>query len=580
MASDARKEGRKEGATPRGLSVAVVGLAIACAAACTGEPGLVGENVGEISAPLTVLGQEHTIISGDFPIFDLSTVWIPFQDATGRIVAAYTGGEGPVASDALTAPQTWITGTTGQTQQAWRDPPNPWPLPSNFCEVWPGGCDPVTGEITVEYDYVGAPVALTTDHVDVVAIVAVLYVRDFNAHDVVVVTSVDGGQAFTNARIVSTLNSGGHEFSDADRIDATAILSTYMATERDRDSTTKNIIVWRGGIREFEPKWWATEIIVDPTDGHVALLHDPRELLFVPDHAGHVTVRAWEEEGGGAETLAFLWSERRRRDGQAFGVFDTLPPCPTDETIQVRWWYRRLRGFFDHNINVSPNVVEPTILIDEDLAWHPCVGPSFSEPPALAFYVNSDRADMVVNRRPWLQVMAYTKTDPATGLARIFTATKNLLALGGLNGNTLHPDPLIEMLAGPVGTEEYNPKLALGQGFGLEFSIPGKDWPRVALIRKRVAGTTISIPGVLDQWEIKHPNDLFPGAWRWRSQATLALGATPIDFEGTTLGLTHQPICVFDDYGVCSSAGLVDRFFHATYPRSASFAVRGVAFGD
>jgi hypothetical protein len=95
-----------------------------------------------------------------------------------------------------------------------------------------------------------------------------------------------------------------------------------------------------------------------------------------------------------------------------------------------------------------------------------------------------------------------------------------------------------------------------------------------------LGGTVISIEGLLCRWQITHANDLFPGAWRWRSQATLALGATPIDFEGTTLGLTHQPICVFDDYGPCTSAGLVDRFFHATYPRSGAGAVRGIAFGD
>src|SRR5690606_15196591 len=117
--------------------------------------------------------------------------------------------------------------------------------------------------------------------------------------------------------------------------------------------------------------------------------------------------------------------------------------------------------------NVQPNWIEPVTLLDQDDAWRPCVGPSHSvtmgAPP---YYVNSDRADMVINRRPWLAKIAYARTDPSVNLTRIFTATRNLPALGGLNGFTIPPtpDPLIEILPAPAGTEEYNPKLALGQG--------------------------------------------------------------------------------------------------------------------
>src|SRR5690606_21885453 len=113
--------------------------------------------------------------------------------------------------------------------------------------------------------YVGAPVALTTDHHDVAAIVAVLRVVDglFAYHETVVVTSVDGGQTFTNARIVSTGPSSLREFPQTDRIDATAVISTKIATERDRDSTTRNVIVWRGGGGEEHATWWATMVIVD-----------------------------------------------------------------------------------------------------------------------------------------------------------------------------------------------------------------------------------------------------------------------------------------------------------------------------
>src|SRR5690606_15605418 len=135
--------------------------------------------------------------------------------------------------------------------------------------------------------------------------------------------------------------------------------------------------------------------------------------------------------------------------------------------------------FFDHAPGVVPiNWLAPPLLLDTDVAWRPCVGPSHSGTPTdSALYVNSDRADMVVNRRPWLAVIGWARTDASLDLTRIHTATMNLPAFGGLSYNPFTPDPLIEVLAAPGGTEEYNPKLAMGQGREEDLQ-PNTAWPR------------------------------------------------------------------------------------------------------
>jgi hypothetical protein len=171
--------------------------------------------VGSVSQAVSALGAEHDVIINDFPLHNLSTVWIPTGQSTGRIVAAYTADApvgvpgGTIAKYAYTDVQTWISGSTGQTQHAWSDAPA-WPEPSNFCEIYPS-----CGANSLFVGYVGAAVALTTDHLNTAAIVAVARIDDgpFEVYQVVVVTSIDGGESFTNARIISTGPSGGHEFN-------------------------------------------------------------------------------------------------------------------------------------------------------------------------------------------------------------------------------------------------------------------------------------------------------------------------------------------------------------------------------
>jgi hypothetical protein len=97
---------------------------------------------------------------------------------------------------------------------------------------------------------------------------------------------------------------------------------------------------------------------------------------------------------------------------------------------------------------------------------------------------------------------------------------------------------------------------------------------------KRALAGAISIEALTEAWQLKEePAGGYSGAYVFQSSGTLSAGLVPAGiFEGTTLGLTVQPVCVFDDYGLCTSAGLLKRVFHATYPRSSANAVRGRSF--
>lgn len=484
-------------------------------------------------------------------------------------------------------------GTTGFTQQRWDDFANPWPPPSNFCEFHPGGCDADGSVITGSFRYSAATHALATDHEEVAAIVAILQTAidgQESKDEVVVVTSLDGGQTFTNARIISNApatDGARASFIPPARVDATTIVTSETASERRQDSTAAHLIVWQGnptnqelGQGPLDPAWFMQKVQVDPSNGDVAILWDTVTLQF-PENTGFVTVRAWEDSES-LENMAFMWSARSERDGTPFGPFDELPGCPSDETIRVEWFWRKAIGVFDHVGTVSPNYVEPKLLVDTDEAWRPCLGPSHVDPstltppidPSLAHYRNSDRMDMAVNRHPRLQRLVYGRSNEI-GLNRVFTLTRDL---DDYIPFPSPPDFFKEELPAPEGAEDYTPRITMSQGVVIpSLASPYPDSPQSSIIRRRieqpVAGVPVDIVARTTVWRIEDvPGGGFEipfGGVIVDANVTLGGGTAPARREALTLGLSYKPMCVDDSYGPCT-LGVLDRRFHAAYPESSA----------
>lgn len=552
------------------------------------------ERVGEVWQSVSNLGNEHELVQNEFEVQNVSTAWIPnSQTATnGAILTAYTVGgvENPGAWYAYTEDSGFMSSTNWQpggpagdigAQFRWDDLNHPWPEPENFCDVYPG-----CGTTFIFGEYTASVKALSTDHLDTAAIVAVTRTDEVDPmtqqvlheyYDVVMVTSVDGGETFTNARILSTdlapgLGSGGHQLEWPHRVAATTIVTTEEGTERDRDSTAAHVVVWFGGT---EPeRWWATKVLVDPNTGRIAVLSDPLELgIFNPDTSGtsRVTVAAYEDEAG-LENIAFFASERREQDETPYSKYLSLS-C-SDQPL-IRWRYSRAVGLFDHDPSlVGPNWAIANLLIDEDARWKPCVG------PGTTLYENDERGDMAFNRGPWLAKFAYAKARD--GVMRVHMVERGLAGLGYIGTPSASGTTRTQILDAGEGEEDYNPKIEMGQGTD-STSATSRDNPRFGLVRKRVDGNDdISIIGRTENWFIWFGSPLNPGGYATQEsvdEAVLSGPKPPSVEEGTTLGLTHQPICYSDDYGTCLNS-VPERLFHAAFPRSVSDSINGIAFED
>ncbi len=543
------------------------------------------ENVGQVSQAVSNLGNEHDLVLNEFPTRNLSTTWLPSLDVHGPILAAYTvgGPEAPGAWYAYTEgaggpdPLNWQPGAAGGyigAQFRWDDMAHPWPQPENFCEHYT--CTGMNIDTFVEYT--ASVKALSTDFLGVATIVAISRTNDSgnDAYDVVVLTSLDDGATFTNARIVSTGSSGGSALEWLHRVDATTIVTTEEGSERDRESTAAHVVVWFGGPSGDE-RWWVSKVLVDPETGRVATLNAPMELEifdFETTGTSRVTVAAYEDLDG-LENIAFFSSRRRDQDGNPYGPYDPLPACPTTERLNIEWRYNRAVGLFDHNPSVNPNWVA-NVIIDDDPAWKPCVGPGSD------FYANGERGDMAFNRHPWLAKFAYAKTEPESDLVRVYMVERGLAGLGYVGSPSPSGTTRTQILEAGEDDEDYNPKIEMGQGMD-STSPSSRDNPRFALVRKRVdRNGDVSVIGRTENWFIWFGSPLNPGGYATDEtvdEAQITAPTAPSVVEGTTLGLTHQPICFSDAYGTCFNLQ-PERLFHALYPRSRFDTIVGRAFED
>jgi hypothetical protein len=572
------------------LRQSIRAIAVGCCLWPMGCSGLEAENTLEAQEALGAVGSELRHASAS-PVEHLSSAWIP-DIANGNIVSAWTSNGQPYYS--------YMPGTS------WHSAPVPpagafsasattagyaWPQPDNVCDVYVcSGSGPVLS-------YVSAHSVLATGFLGdtwsgntrgTAAIVATTATGSgFGEYDVVVVTSVDGGEHFTRAHILSDGISGTGQYLEPDSVYASVLVTPEDSAREQTGFSAPIYVVWKGGL--LTPSWWVTKILVEPLTGEVVVLNKPREMVTeVNPEASTVTLQAFQGHDG-RETVTLVSSIRR--DPTTLAALSNLPSCPTDDNIRVEWQYAQVRGFWHED---GPTFTVPTATIAEDLAWRPCVGPSHN-PPSPNFsslYANSDRAALATHRAdaefslpkdPIIEHIAFAKSDPAAGgRSRIYQIVGRYRRLSSSTAWTTTSGFLP---AASATAEEYLPELRIHQGARFDFKAQPNNSAAAtsALIRKSVDGNQVNIRG--RAYQFAWDEGFLAGGNEWKLPKTpgevdLTSAWTPAAVEGRSLGLTMFQNCVRDYFGPCPATNPVidplDVFFYGAWARSNGSGAPGI----
>jgi hypothetical protein len=563
--------------------------AIAGCCLLMGCSGLDAENTLEAHAALGGIGAElnHALI---LPVEHLSSAWIP-DTGNGSIVSAWTSNgqayysymPGPDWHNAPMPPSGAFSASATTAGYAW-------PQPDNVCDVYVcSGAGPVMSYVSAHSVLASGFLGNTWSGATrgPAAIVAMTTTGSgFGEYDIVAVTSVDGGEHFTRAHILSDGLSGAN-YVHPDSVYASVLVTPEDGAREQTAFSAPIYVVWKGGL---PTSWWVTKIQVEPLTGEVVVLNKPRQMVDeVNPEASTVTLQAFQGHDG-HETVTLVSSIRRDPNTQM--PMSNLPSCPTDANIRVEWQYSQVRGFWHED---GPSFTVPTTTIASDANWRPCLGPSHHAPSPnfSSLYANSDRAALAMHRAdaefgvpkdPVIEHIAFAMSNSAaTGLSRIYQIV-------GKHSRILDSDPAWGTTSGflpaaSASAEEYLPELRIHQGARFHFKVQPNNSAAAtsALIRKSVDGNQVKIRG--RAYQFTWNQGVLAGGDQWNLPKTpgevdLTSPWTPWAFEGRSLGLTMFQNCVRDYFGPCPPTNPVidslDVFFYGTWAKSAGAGAVGI----
>jgi hypothetical protein len=481
--------------------------------------------------------------------------WIKNLNTMGRMLVAFSSKDS--AQSAPTKPSWtsnggWFTSNpTWPNSHKWDDPGFQWPDPVNFCALWECPID-----VWTSYDHVGE--AVWTGLNNVAALVVVGGVNGFTNQELAVVTSIDGGDTFTTASIVSTLAAdltipAGD--IDPDSVQASLQYSVHRMNDKAGTVALPVYIVWFNRTFGSSQGWWMTKVIVG-TDGSIAQIMAPTKITAIaPDTSARVSIMGVVLNDG-TEQIQLAWSEH----------VTPLPQCPSTATTQVRWW-----NTFSNDLGTTWTCTESVgmckggnALVDEDKAWRPCVGASHGPAGSPAWGVNNSRPEFVINRgepnvAPWMWYMAFSKT--IAGKSHI-VVKRDTLEKGYDTWHTIYTSPSVK----PVPTTPAGAPLgdAWGQAMTIHqgtFAAPGT----LAVTWRTADPTTAAITMNV----ATHPNFGGLGPFLFGDLASTSWPMT--DALGLYEGVAVQQVCVI---GHCPPGTPPSRVgFLAAWPDNRSPAI-------
>jgi hypothetical protein len=412
---------------------AILLTALIGACGCTKAVDQGGAEVGAAEQAVTVGAPEVRASDPGQAAHDASAAWIRSASfSAGHMLVGFNSDGRAAWAHAVD----WTT--PSPTWSAHRsDEPAPfgWPEPGNFCNVY--DC---TGAIWDRYDTLDQVV--WTGLNDVAAAVGTGSEGNSIMSDVVLVSSIDGGQTFTEARILSTPTPEG---DSGGQIIPYTVHASLMYTRERRGALAGQgeipiYVIWEAFSEGVS--WWMTKVIVG-FDGTIFQPTPPVKVSIVPTFAASASILAHDDDEG-REVIDVAWSERT----DATGAPSPGPACPSVEIRHVTW---RISWTVDFGRNwgcLAPpggGCAPQSAVIHQDPAWRPCVGASFSETAdAPPYGVNNDRPELAMNLgfpnvwyaainhsvagggmraavfrqwfdAPWTEVYVSPSNDPATG---------------------------------------------------------------------------------------------------------------------------------------------------------------------
>jgi hypothetical protein len=390
----------------RGFVLLAASAALGCAELDdAGAPAV--ERVGVARQPIEQLGDEVRVSIPGTPARGPSAAWIRSAGfSNGHMLIGYTEQQ---KGAAWAHSFDWmLSAPTYEAHRADEPAPFGWPEPDNLCDLY--ACE--LGETWAGYASVEQAVWTGLD--DVAALVAIGEPTTSPASDLTVVTSIDGGQTFGHAKILSIPTPQG---DSGGRIIPGSVHASLRYT-RDRAGADAGkhalpiYVVWENELEGGA--WWMAQFVVG-LDGSVAQTMFPVKISVIPPlSAAHASILA-HDDGANGEVIDLFWSLRTDDTGSpAFG-----PGCPSSETIHVQWLGSWTTDFGQswHCTAPSPagSCLGEATVIDEDPHWRPCVGASFSETPGAPPYgVNNDRPEIAMNEngdRVWYMAINKTEND-------------------------------------------------------------------------------------------------------------------------------------------------------------------------
>ena len=515
------------------------------------------EHVSAARQPVVQLGDEVRASLLGPTAHSPSAAWIRSANLiAGHALLGYT--QAGVAAWSHAADWT----TSAPTREAHRsDEPAPfgWPEPDNFCDVYTCGA----GEAWKVYSSMEQVVWTGLD--DVAAAVAIGQPNvGLNSTDLTVVTSTNGGQTFSHAKILSI---PAPEGDSGGRI-VPGSVHVSLRYSRDRAggdaglSSLPIYVVWQN---ELEGRtWWMTRFVVG-VDGFATQTMLPVKVSVIPpSSASHASILG-HGDGAGGEVIRLFWSLRTDGAGDpAFG-----PDCPSNETIHVQWlssWTTDLgRNWGCTAPSPGGFCQDQTWMIDEDPTWRPCVGASFSESPdAPPYGVNNDRPEVAMNENGdpvWY--MAVNKTKGPDTVTRVVV----WMSLFGSAWQVAYESPAKDPVTGVEVGDAWAQSLAIQQGARLTWVPPVWQSAVLGLIWRtadREGLITMSAASSAEEFGL-------PGWWR-TDHLTLGQGVpwNMTDEMGLYTGIAALELCVNEPCPSGAPAKFPSNQFLAAWPDNRS----------
>jgi hypothetical protein len=391
----------------------------------TGEPGELqfggtaesgDEEVGEAILPLAALGAPTNVnTAGPTNTKSPTVAWIREKNSGGGTqnpgfgLIAFTRDDSVGERLAWSRSANWHTSSPTWTTRLSNDASLGvrWPAPDNLCEFFSGAfeCDG-TGDgwnknqagFVQKGRYTRAVQALGTGLDEVAAIVAT---GGYNAdnEEVLIGTSINGGQLFTHSLILSVNDASGADSGgaiDPDSVHASVAALGEVTTPRAGQVGLPIYVTWRGTVGGTS-RWWWTRVVVGAS-GTVAQTMKPRRLDFIPAFVtNHASIFGYRKSG--VEHIGVAWSERT----------DSAIPttCPSSASVGVSWYASQSMDFGDNwscfRGNYNPGGTDPPFVncsaakkrttIATETTWKPCVGPNNSGRQS----ANNDRPEIGMN---------------------------------------------------------------------------------------------------------------------------------------------------------------------------------------